>query len=71
VGELESLAVLPPHRRKGIGGALLEAADVEFARLGVRNQILGMLPDNTAALRLYQRHGYQSTWLYLSRFNSR
>lgn len=69
IGELESLSVLPVHRRKGVGGALLTAADLEFTRLGVRNQILGMLPGNSTAMRVYQRHGYRPTWVYLSRFN--
>ncbi len=32
---------------------------------------LGALPGNTAAIRLYQRHGFHPTWSYLSRFAGR
>ena len=71
VGELESVAVLPEHRGAGIGAALLDAVDDEFARLGVRDQILGALPGNAAALRLYERRGFRPTWIYLSRLRGR
>ena len=33
--------------------------------------ILGLLPGNTDAARLYERRGYRPTWLYLSRFEGR
>jgi ribosomal protein S18 acetylase RimI-like enzyme len=39
--------------------------------LGVKDLILGALPGNTDAIRLYERRGYQPTWLYLSRFDGR
>lgn len=68
VGELESISVLPEHRGAGIGSALLDAVDAEFARLGVDEQVIGVLPGNIDALRLYQRRGFRPTWLYLSRF---
>lgn len=68
VGELESISVLPEHRGAGIGSALLDAVDAEFARLGVDDQVIGLLPGNVDALRLYQRRGFRPTWLYLSRF---
>lgn len=70
VGELESLSVRPSSRGKGIGSALLEAVDAQFTALNVSNQVVGMLPGNSDALRLYQRHGYRPTWLYLSRFTT-
>jgi ribosomal protein S18 acetylase RimI-like enzyme len=71
VGELESVSVLPEYRGEGIGRALLDAVDEEFARLGVHDQILGALPGNTDALRLYERRGFRPTWIYLSRFQGR
>jgi ribosomal protein S18 acetylase RimI-like enzyme len=71
LGELESISVLPELRGRGIGSELLEAVDREFARLGVDDLILGALPGNTAAIRLYERHGFRPTWLYLSRFAGR
>ena len=71
IGELESLAVLPDHRGEGLGSALLDAADDEFERLGVRDVIIGALPGNTGAVRLYEHRGFRPTWLYLSRFEGR
>ena len=71
VGELESISVLPEHRGAGIGSALLGAVDAEFARLGVIDQVLGVLPGNVDAIRLYERRGFRPTWLYLSRFAGR
>jgi ribosomal protein S18 acetylase RimI-like enzyme len=52
----------------GRGSALLDAVDAEFTRLGVHDQVIGVLPGNVDALRLYERLGFRPTWLYLSRF---
>jgi ribosomal protein S18 acetylase RimI-like enzyme len=71
IGELEAIGVLAAHRGKGIGSALLDAVDRELAALGVEDVILGVLPGNTAAMRLYERRGFRPTWLYMSRFAGR
>jgi ribosomal protein S18 acetylase RimI-like enzyme len=71
IGELESLSVVPSHRAKGIGSALLDAVDASFEARGVRDVIVGALAGNDGALRLYQRRGFRPTWLYLSRFEGR
>ena len=71
IGELESLSVLPDHRSEGIGSALLDAVDEEFAKLGVDDVVIGALPGNTGALKLYERRGFKPTWIYLSRFAAR
>jgi ribosomal protein S18 acetylase RimI-like enzyme len=71
VGELESISVLPEDRGAGIGSALLVAVDAEFARLGIDDQVIGVLPGNVDAVRLYERRGFRPTWLYLSRFAGR
>jgi ribosomal protein S18 acetylase RimI-like enzyme len=71
VGELESISVLPDHRGAGIGSALLDAVEAEFARIGVDDQVIGVLPGNVEAIRLYERRGFRPTWLYLSRFAGR
>jgi ribosomal protein S18 acetylase RimI-like enzyme len=71
IGEIESLAVLPSHRGRGIGTQLLAGLERELRAIGVRDLIIGVLPGNEAAIRLYQRHGYRPTWSYLSRFTGR
>jgi ribosomal protein S18 acetylase RimI-like enzyme len=69
IGEIESLAVLPAYRGRGIGTRLLEELEQALRRQGVTDLVLGLLPGNVDAARLYQRRGYRPTWLYLSRFD--
>jgi ribosomal protein S18 acetylase RimI-like enzyme len=69
--ELESLSVLPGHRGRGVGGALLDAIEREWDALGVDDAIVGVLAGNEHAARLYRRRGFRPTWLYLSRFSGR
>jgi ribosomal protein S18 acetylase RimI-like enzyme len=71
IGEIESLAVLPEYRGSGTGTRLLETLETELAADGVHDLILGVLPGNTDAIRLYQRRGYRPTWTYLSRLDGR
>ena len=71
IAELESISVLPEHRGKGIGSRLMEECHGEIDALGVTDVIIGLLPGNEGARRLYERHGYRPTWLYLSRFGGR
>ena len=33
--------------------------------------VLGVLPGNEDAIRLYERRGYRPTWSYLSKFEGR
>jgi ribosomal protein S18 acetylase RimI-like enzyme len=71
IGEIESLSVLPQYRGSGLGSELLDRLEQHLQAIGVEDLILGALPGNTDAIRLYQRRGYQPTWLYLSRFGGR
>jgi ribosomal protein S18 acetylase RimI-like enzyme len=71
VGEIESLAVRPGHRGKGIGGRLLDGLEAALAADGVEDLVLGVLPGNDAARRLYERRGYRPTWMYLSKLAGR
>jgi ribosomal protein S18 acetylase RimI-like enzyme len=71
IGEIESLSVLPEYRGSGLGSELLEALERHLREQGVRDLILGALPGNTDAIRLYERRGYRPTWLYLSKFEGR
>jgi ribosomal protein S18 acetylase RimI-like enzyme len=71
IGEIESLSVLPQYRGSGLGSVLLDRLEKHLKEIGVQDLILGALPGNTDAIRLYERRGYQPTWLYLSRFEGR
>jgi ribosomal protein S18 acetylase RimI-like enzyme len=71
IGEIESLSVLPEHRGHGLGSRLLDQLHEELRRQGADDVILGALAGNDEAIRLYRRHGYRPTWLYLSRLHGR
>jgi len=71
IAEIESLAVTEARRGEGVGGALMDAVEREFAIRGIDDVILGVLPGNVDAIRLYERRGFRPTWLYLSRFAGR
>ena len=71
IGEIESLSVLPQYRGSGLGSELLSRLEEQLNTLGVKDLILGAIPGNTDAIRLYERRGYQPTWLYLSRWEGR
>lgn len=71
IAEIESLSVLPEYRGLGLGSRLLEQLQERLREQGVADFILGALAGNTDALRLYERHGFRPTWLYLSRLEGR
>lgn len=71
IGEIESLSVAPAHRGRGLGECLLHALEAHLEAEGVRDLIIGLLPGNAGALRLYERRGYRPAWTYLSRFHGR
>ena len=71
IGEIESLSVLPQYRGNGLGAELLDRLERHLHDIGVKDLVLGALPGNTDAIRLYERRGYQPTWLYLSRSQGR
>jgi RimJ/RimL family protein N-acetyltransferase len=53
------LMVAQPYRRHGIGSALLEAAVGWARRSGVSKLELHVFPYNEAAIRLYERFGFE------------
>ncbi|MFJ9566684.1 GNAT family N-acetyltransferase [Streptomyces fuscichromogenes] len=57
---LYRLAVHPERRRRGIGAALLTAADERFARLGGRRADAMVLVRNETAHHAWRAAGYQS-----------
>jgi ribosomal protein S18 acetylase RimI-like enzyme len=71
IGEIESLSVLPDHRGGGLGSQLLERLEGHLSDCGVDDLILGVLPGNRDAIRLYEARGYRPTWMYLSRWQGR
>ncbi|MFI9362363.1 GNAT family N-acetyltransferase [Kitasatospora sp. NPDC053057] len=56
---LYRLAVDPEHRRRGIGAALLAAAEERFAALGGRRIDAMVLDDNALGHRTWQAAGYR------------
>ncbi|MED7955319.1 MULTISPECIES: GNAT family N-acetyltransferase [unclassified Streptomyces] len=61
---LYRLAVDPDHRRRGIGAALLAAAEERFAALGGRRADAMVLDENLLGHRTWQAAGYgpQPQW---------
>ncbi|HLR96922.1 MAG TPA: ribosomal protein S18-alanine N-acetyltransferase [Jiangellaceae bacterium] len=57
--DLQTLAVLDGHQRRGIGTVLLRAALAEAESRGVRRMLLEVRVDNDAALALYRREGFE------------
>ena len=55
---IHDLAVLPQHRGRGIGRALLEAAERHARAKGCCKLTLEVQDDNTRARNLYRRFGF-------------
>lgn len=64
-GHLQSLAVDPEARRRGLGRALIAAAEEAAQARGARHMQLELREDNGAAEALYESLGYRhhGTWL--------
>ncbi len=57
LAELAILAVLPDARGRGIGSALLDAAEATLRELEIDDMLIGVITTNTDAMRLYERRG--------------
>jgi ribosomal protein S18 acetylase RimI-like enzyme len=57
IGEVESLAVLPPERGCGLGTLLLDCAEAILESLGARDVMIGVVAGNDSAQRFYERRG--------------
>lgn len=62
-GEVLTLAVLPAHRRAGLGTALLRAAMDRAAGMGARAMFLEVAVTNHGARGLYAAHGFREAGL--------
>ena len=58
VQQIQGLAVAPTARRRGVGAALLAAAEQEARRRGARKLSLRVLASNAGARRLYDASGF-------------
>jgi ribosomal-protein-alanine N-acetyltransferase len=58
---INNLAVLPEHRRSGVGSALLSRVLADGAARGAHRATLEVRASNTAALQLYERFGFRTT----------
>ena len=67
VASISNMAVDPRWRRRGLGGALLAAAEAAAARWATPPAVLALsvYRSNAAAVRLYERAGYavDATWM--------
>ncbi|HEX2467517.1 MAG TPA: GNAT family N-acetyltransferase [Solirubrobacterales bacterium] len=67
MAEVETLVVLPALRNSGLGTRLLDAVEDELERQGITEVIVGIIPGNGGAQRLYERRGFRPRWVVLSR----
>jgi len=58
---IHDIAVVPEHRGKGIGRALLAAIEQEARRRGCAKITLEVRSDNSLAMDLYRRCGFRGT----------
>lgn len=57
--DVQTLAVAPPHQRRGVGSTLLDALIAESRARGAREVLLEVRADNEPALALYGRYGFE------------
>ena len=57
--EINAFDVIPSHRNRGIGSALIGEAERRARDLGHESTVLGVEVNNHAARRLYERLGYR------------
>lgn len=60
IGAIQNLGVVPSHRGRGLGAALLLQALHGFRRTSLHRAFLEVTASNAAAIRLYRRLGFRS-----------
>lgn len=58
LGSIQNLGIIPGHRNRNLGTALLFAALDGFRRAGIARSFLEVTADNEGAIRLYRRLGF-------------
>ena len=64
VGMIQNVAVLPEHRRRGVGQALVVGALHGFRGAGVERVTLEATSENLSAINLYNRIGFTTFRVY-------
>lgn len=59
--EILTIAVSPSYRKRKVAAMLLQEAEKELAKTGVKKIFLEVAEDNTAARGLYLKLGYDET----------
>lgn len=59
-GDIQTLAVAPEHRKRGVARTLLRALLAEASARGVTDVFLEVRADNEAALALYSSEGFEA-----------
>lgn len=67
IAEIETMLVTAEIRREGLGSRLVDEIDAELERQGITEVIVGLMPGNDGAQRLYERRGFERRWLVLAR----
>ena len=67
IAEVETMLVTAVARNTGLGSLLLEEVDTELDRQGITEVLVGLMPGNDGAQRLYERRGFKPRWLVLAR----
>lgn len=68
-GYVSVLAVVPSHQRRGIGGALVQAAIVYLRSLGLKTIQVDAFTDDVLAVRFYQDFGFRVIRTYKNNEN--
>jgi ribosomal protein S18 acetylase RimI-like enzyme len=66
VAELESLSVAADARSEGVGASLVAAARVAARKAGAERLVVSVAHANAAALRFYEREGFQPFYVLLA-----
>lgn len=57
--DIQTIAVVPVHQRRGLGTTLLDALIDEARRRRARDVLLDVRADNDPAISFYKRHGFE------------